>query len=84
MGIFIPFIILFGLFIIDVGSSLLQIFWKKHFKRKLFAISPLHHLFEHRGIPETTIVMKAWFIQGLLAAITIIMIFYQINKTFIK
>ena len=79
MGILIPFIILFALFIIDVASSLLQIIWKKYFKKKLFAISPLHHLFEHRGVSETTIVMKARFIQGILAAVTIIILFYQLN-----
>jgi hypothetical protein len=27
--------------------------------------------------------MKAWFIQGILAAITIIILFYQISNTFI-
>lgn len=79
MWIFIPFIVLFGLFILEVWSSALQIFWKKRFKRKLFPMSPLHHLFEHKWIPETTIVMKAWMIQWLLAAITLIAIFYQIN-----
>jgi len=83
-GILVPFIILFGLFIIELFSSFLQIFWKKYFKKKLFAVSPLHHLFEHRGIEETTIVMKAWFIQGILAAITVIILFYQFNKTFVN
>lgn len=82
-GIVIPFIILFGLFIIDLFSSFLQIFWKKYFKKKLFLIAPLHHLFEKKWISETTIVMKAWFIQGILAAITIIILFYQISNTFI-
>ncbi len=82
--IFIPFIILFWLFIIDLTSSFLQIFRKKQFKRKLFLVAPLHHLFEKKWINETTIVMKAWFIQGLLAAITIIILFYQVNKTFIN
>lgn len=48
MGIFIPFLVIFLLFIVDIGSSFLQIFWKKYFKRKLFVMSPLHHLFEHR------------------------------------
>ncbi|MFA5747741.1 MAG: hypothetical protein WC872_01375, partial [Candidatus Absconditabacterales bacterium] len=84
MGILIPFIILFLLFIIDVASSFLQIIWKKRFGRKLFAVSPLHHLFEHRGVNETTIVMKAWMIQGLLVAVTIILLFYQFNGSFIK
>lgn len=79
MGILIPFVIIFLLFIIDVGSSLLQIIWKKRFHKKLFAVSPLHHLFEHKWIPEPTIVMKAWMLQGILAAIAIIAIFYQIS-----
>lgn len=83
-GILIPFGVLFLLFIIDLSSSFLQIFWKKYFKKKLFLVAPLHHLFEKKGINETTIVMKAWFIQGLLAAITIIILFYQFNKTFIN
>ena len=78
-GIIIPFIILFGLFIVDTGSSFLQILSKKYLKRKIFAVSPLHHLFEYRGTEETTIVMKAWLLQGILAAITIIALFYQLN-----
>lgn len=83
-GIFIPFVILFGLFILDLFSSFLQIFWKKYFKKKLFAVAPAHHLFEHKWICETTIVMKAWFIQWILAAITIILLFYQVSKTFVN
>jgi len=79
MGIIIPFIIIFLLFIIDIFSVLLQIIWKKRFHRKLFAISPLHHLFEYKGVPEPTIVMKAWMLQGILAAIAIIAVFYQIS-----
>jgi len=82
--IFIPFILLFGLFIINIISSFLQIFWKKYFKRKLFAVAPLHHLFEHKWVLETTIVMKAWMIQGILAAVTIILLFYQASKTFVN
>ncbi|HCB51822.1 TPA: hypothetical protein DEP21_04630 [Patescibacteria group bacterium] len=79
MGIFIPFLIIFLLFIIDTASSFLQILSKKYLKRKLYPTSPLHHLFEYKGIPEATIVMKAWFIQGILATITLIAIFYQIG-----
>jgi phospho-N-acetylmuramoyl-pentapeptide-transferase len=74
--------IIFGLFIIDLLSSALQIFWKKRFKKKLFSVSPLHHLFENRGLHETTIVMKAWMLQAILAAIAIVMLFYQINGAF--
>ncbi len=80
MGIFIPFLVIFLLFIVDTWSSFLQIISKKYFKKKIFATSPLHHLFEHKGIPESTIVMKAWLLQWILAAITIIALFYQISK----
>lgn len=83
MWIFIPFIIIFWLFILDLLSSALQIFWKKRFKKKLFVVSPLHHLFENRGLHETTIVMKAWMLQAILAAIAIVMVFYQINGALI-
>ena len=62
-GIVIPFIILFALFINELLSSFLQIFWKKFFKRKLFAIAPFHHLWEYRGMKEYTVVMKFWMIQ---------------------
>lgn len=79
IGILVPFLILFLIFIVEILSSFLQIRWKKIFKRKLFPVAPIHHLFEHRWIHESTIVMKAWFIQAILATITIIIVFYQIN-----
>jgi len=36
-------------------------------------------LFEYKGMPEPTIVMKAWMLQGILVAIAIIAVFYQIS-----
>jgi UDP-N-acetylmuramyl pentapeptide phosphotransferase/UDP-N-acetylglucosamine-1-phosphate transferase len=63
MGILLPFLLLFLVFWIEIGTSALQIFWKKIYKRKLFAIAPFHHRLEHRGEQETTIVMKAWLVQ---------------------
>lgn len=75
-GIFIPFVILFGLFIVELLSSFLQIFSKKYFHRKLFTIAPFHHLCEYYGMKEYTVVMKFWMIQGLLASVSIILILY--------
>lgn len=76
---FIPFMILFALFWIELGTSFLQIFWKKVFKRKLFAIAPFHHLLEHRGVKEYTIVMKFRIVQWVLACITLLLVFYQLH-----
>lgn len=76
---FIPFMVLFALFWLELLSSFLQIFWKKVFKRKLFAIAPFHHLLEHKWMKEYTIVMKFRIIQWILACITLIIIFYQLH-----
>lgn len=76
---FIPFMILFLLFWLELLSSFLQIFWKKFFKRKLFPIAPFHHYLEHKGMKEHTIVMQFWILQGILASITLIIIFYQVH-----
>lgn len=54
--------------IITVVSNLLQIFWKKVFKKKLFRIAPLHHHFEAIGWPAYKVTMRYWIV-GILAAI---------------
>ncbi len=50
------------IFIFETISVMLQLFWKKHFKRKLFLIAPIHHHFEARGWSETQVVMRFWII----------------------
>ena len=75
-GIFIPFVILFALFIIELLSSFLQILSKKILKKKIFAIAPFHHLCEYYGMKEYTVVMRFWMIQFLLALVALIVILY--------
>ncbi len=77
-GIIIPFLVIFSIFRLEIGSSFLQLTRKKIFKRKLFTIAPYHHALEHRGTPEHTIVMKFWVVQGVLAAIALIGMLYQL------
>lgn len=77
-GIFIPFMMLLLIFWVELASSFFQILWKKTFKKKLFAVAPFHHLLEHRGYPESTIVMKFRLIQGVLSAIALTMLLYQL------
>lgn len=45
-----------------VASNVLQVFWKKVFKRKLFHIAPLHHHFEVIGWPSYKVTMRYWVI----------------------
>ncbi len=49
-------------FIFETISVMLQLFWKKRFKRKLFLIAPIHHHFEAKGWSETQIVMRFWIL----------------------
>ena len=45
-----------------VASVVLQQFWKKVFKKKLFHIAPLHHHFEVIGWPSYKVTMRYWVI----------------------
>ena len=60
-----------GIFLVEILSTMLQTLWKVLFGRRLFAMSPLHHHFEMKGWSEATIVMYAWAIGVLLAAVGI-------------
>jgi phospho-N-acetylmuramoyl-pentapeptide-transferase len=66
-GIMVLPVIAFPL-VITVISNMLQIFWKKVFKKKLFRIAPLHHHFEAIGWPAYKVTMRYWIV-GVVAAI---------------
>jgi phospho-N-acetylmuramoyl-pentapeptide-transferase len=52
-----------------VASNVLQIFWKKVFKKKLFRIAPLHHHFEAVGWPAYKVTMRYWVVGVIFATI---------------
>lgn len=56
-----------GLFVIEAGSSLIQILSKKIFKRKVFLSAPIHHHLEAQGWPEVKVTMRFWVIGCILA-----------------
>jgi phospho-N-acetylmuramoyl-pentapeptide-transferase len=55
------------LFVIEAGSSLLQIISKRYFHRKIFVSAPIHHHLEAGGWPETKITMRFWVISAMAA-----------------
>lgn len=55
------------LFVVEAGSSLIQIFSKKVFHRKVFISAPIHHHLEAKGWPEVKVTMRFWVI-GCVAA----------------
>lgn len=58
-----------GVFVLEAGSSLIQIFSKKVFKRKIFLSAPLHHHLEAIGWPETKVTMRLWVVGQICAGI---------------
>lgn len=58
-------------FVVETGSSLLQITSKKLFHRKIFISAPIHHHLEAKGWGEPKIVMRFWIIGGVLAILGI-------------
>lgn len=64
------------LFVIEAGSSLIQITSKRLFHRKVFISAPIHHHLEAKGWPETKVTMRFWVVGciagfvGLLLALT--------------
>lgn len=64
------------IFVIEAGSSLIQITAKRFFGRKIFISAPIHHHLEAKGWPETKVTMRFWVIAcvagfiGLLLALT--------------
>lgn len=62
-----------AVFVVEAGSSMLQILSKKLRRgKKIFKIAPIHHHFEASGWPETKITMRFWVlgqISGVLGLI---------------
>jgi phospho-N-acetylmuramoyl-pentapeptide-transferase len=54
-------------FVVEAGSSLLQIFSKKVFHRRIFIAAPIHHHFEASGWEKTKVTMRFWIIGQVCA-----------------
>jgi phospho-N-acetylmuramoyl-pentapeptide-transferase len=61
------------LFVIEAGSSLLQILSKKLLHRKIFLSAPIHHHLEAKGWPETKVTMRFWVISCVAAFLGVLL-----------
>lgn len=61
-----------AVFVIEAGSSVIQITSKKLFKRKVFLVAPLHHHFEAKGWPEVKVTMRFWVLGQIAGALGLI------------
>jgi len=60
-------------FVVEAGSSLLQITSKKLFHKKIFLSAPIHHHLEAKGWPETKVTMRFWVISFIAAFIGVLL-----------
>lgn len=63
------------IFVIEAGSYILQLIWRRAFKRKLFLSSPIHHHLEAIGWPETKVTMRFWILAVVAGIIGVIIFF---------
>ncbi len=61
------------LFVVEAGSSLIQITSKRLFHRKVFISAPIHHHLEASGWPEVKVTMRFWVIACVAAFVGIMM-----------
>jgi phospho-N-acetylmuramoyl-pentapeptide-transferase len=66
-----------GIFLIENVSVMIQVGYFKYTRKKygegrrIFLMSPLHHHYQKKGIPEAKIVTRFWIVGILLAVITL-------------
>jgi phospho-N-acetylmuramoyl-pentapeptide-transferase len=60
-------VILGGVFVMETVSVMIQVFWYKRTKKRVFRMAPLHHHFELSGWAETKVVTRFWLLGGLFA-----------------
>lgn len=62
-------------FVVEAGSSMVQILSKKlRHGKKIFKIAPIHHHFEAIGWPETKVTMRFWVIGQVMAVAGLIVV----------
>ncbi|HBG60861.1 MAG: phospho-N-acetylmuramoyl-pentapeptide-transferase [Omnitrophica WOR_2 bacterium RIFOXYB2_FULL_38_16] len=64
-------VILGGVFVIEVGSVILQVISFKIWNRRIFKVSPLHHHLQLSGWKESKIIIRFWILAIILAFITL-------------
>jgi phospho-N-acetylmuramoyl-pentapeptide-transferase len=60
-----------GLFVLEALSVIIQVASFKMTGKRVFRMAPLHHHFEQKGWPESTVVVRFWIISVVLALLAL-------------
>jgi len=69
LGKIFVLLVIGGVFVVEVASSLFQLTAKKYWGKKIMAVAPLHLWLQYKGWPEPKVVMRAWLIGIMLSAL---------------
>ena len=58
-----------GLFVLEAVSVIVQVLSFKLTGKRVFRMAPIHHHYEKKGWPESTVVIRFWIISIILAMI---------------
>lgn len=61
-------VVIGGLYVVETGSVIAQVAAYRGFKRRVLRMAPIHHHFELKGWPETTVIIRFWILAGILVA----------------
>lgn len=61
-------VIVGGLYVMETVSVILQVISFRGFGKRIFLMAPIHHHFELKGWPETTVIVRFWIMSGLMVA----------------
>ena len=59
--------IIHGVFLAEILSVMIQVFWFKRTGRRIFRMAPIHHHFELQGWAEPKIIVRFWIVSILLS-----------------
>ncbi len=66
-----------GIFVVEIGTSFIQLISKKYRGKKVFPAAPLHLMLQYKGWEEPKIVMRAWLAAILFAMLGLMIAFLK-------
>ncbi len=60
-----------GVFVVEAASVVIQRYYYKATKKRVFRMAPIHHHFEVLGWPEPKIIVRFWILSIVLAILAL-------------
>ncbi len=71
-----------GLYVMETVSVMLQVVSFRVFGKRIFKMAPIHHHFELKNWPETTVIVRFWILSGIAVAVGIGVFYADFLRSF--